>query len=173
MKACFKWAAAGALRPAAVSAGSAELPDGGRLRRVESSSELERLRMEPPEFDDQLTALRDVAFLRWHYFEGDDATRALYAFPGESGSTCLVAVNQRRRGYRAQVRTLQVLDLWGCRPAQAIRAVSAQLAGLYAREVDMIISRGQPEDRQRQLIAAGFVRRALPRAIGDTRHTQQ
>jgi hypothetical protein len=75
-------------------------------------------------------------------------------------------VNLRARGGRGQVRALMVLDYWGALPPGAIADVARQLAALYRERADVIVFRGQPAARQRVLREAGFVRRALPRAIG-------
>jgi hypothetical protein len=40
------------------------------------------------------------------------------------------------------------------------------LAALYREQADVIVFRGQPPERQQVLAQAGFVRRALPRAVG-------
>jgi hypothetical protein len=64
------------------------------------------------------------------------------------------------------VRALMVLDYWGALPAAEIANAARQLAAAYRREADVIVFRGQPPERQQVLRAAGFLRRALPRAVG-------
>jgi hypothetical protein len=151
-----------ALRPAAIR-GAAR----GVLQRIESPEALAGLALDPPpEHAGDITHLRDESFLRWRYFEGPDATRTLFVYHAESGARALVAVNLRARGARGQVRALMVLDYWGALPAAAISDVSRGLAASYRGRADVIVFRGQPPERQQALAAAGFVRRALPRAVG-------
>ncbi len=153
--------AAGALRPAAVRGAP-----GGELRQVGAAEEVAELAAAvPPDHARELTALRDPAFLRWRYFQGPDATRALFVYEGRGGR-CLVGVNRRRRGHRGQVRALMVLDLWGALPAGETADLARALAARYRDAADLVVFRGMPEARERALRAAGFVSRALPRAVG-------
>jgi hypothetical protein len=157
-------AQAASLRPAAVRARDVR---GGALERVASAAELERLRVEaPPEHAGDITALRDPAFLRWRYFEGPDATRALFVYRSERDERALVGVNLRNRGASGQVRALLVLDYWGRVGATEIGNVARHLAAAYRDRADVIVFRCQPPERQRILAEAGFLRRALPRAVG-------
>ncbi len=154
---------AAALRPAAVR-GSTR---GNALVRVASPAELATLAIEtPPEHAREITALRDEAFLRWRYFEGPDAARALYVYRSERGEQALVGVTVRARGHRGQVRALMVLDYWGKLPAAEIGNVARHLAALHHDHADVIAFRGQPPPRQAALQEAGFLRRLLPRAVG-------
>jgi hypothetical protein len=140
---------------------------GGTLTRVRDPGELERAPVTPgPEHRDQLTAVRDPAFLEWRYFAGPDPTRALYLFRADGGARCWVGVNLRRRGYRGQIRALNVLDLWGAIPEPCVAVVARQLASCYGDEVDLIVFRGQPAARQGLLRRAGFLYRAFAQPIG-------
>jgi hypothetical protein len=155
-------ARAGALRPGALRGGGR-----GELVRVESPQALTGLAVEaPPEHANDITHVRDEAFLRWRYFEGPDPSRALFVYRAEGGGRALVAVNLRARGARGQVRSLMVLDYWGALPAPAIADVARALAALYRERADVIVFRGQPPARQQALREAGFLRRSLPRAVG-------
>ena len=151
----------GALRPSPLRGG-----DRGTLSPVTSADALpESVSRAPAEHAQQLTALRDRAFLRWRYFEGPDATRSLYRYEGPSGA-CWVGVNLRRRGHRSQVRALMVLDVWGDLPAAATPDLARALADRHRDEADVLVFRGMPEPRERALCERGFVRRALSRAVG-------
>ena len=151
-----------ALRPAAIRGAPR-----GALERVSSPAQLGGLAIAPPpEHAGDITALRDEAFLRWRYFAGPDRSRALFVYRSEQGSRALVAVNLRLRGIRGQVRALMVLDYWGAVPAAAIADAARLLAAEYRDQADVIVFRGQPPERQRVLQQAGFLHRALPRAVG-------
>jgi hypothetical protein len=118
------------------------------------------------EHADRITAVRSEPFLQWRYFDGPDATRALFRFEGGEGGRCHVAVNLQRRGYRGQIRALTVLDVWGAMPGDSIVSLAACLAQEYRDRADVVVFRGQPPERQRALCAAGLRRRALPVPIG-------
>jgi hypothetical protein len=155
-------ASAAALRPAGLRGGAP-----GELRRVAADEDLGALGIDPPpEHARELTASRDPAFLRWRYYQGEDATRALHVYRSERGERALVAVNLRARGHRGQVRALMVLDYWGRVASEEIAHVARHLAERYRREADVIVFRGQPDERAARLRAAGFLRRPLARAIG-------
>jgi hypothetical protein len=140
---------------------------GGELVPVASPADLADLAIGvPAEHAHQITGLRDDAFLRWRYFEGTDASRTLFIYRSERDMRALVGVNLRARGHRAQVRALMVLDYWGALRAEEIANVARLLAARYRGSADVIVFRGQPEERQRVLVAAGFLRRPLPRAVG-------
>lgn len=157
-------ARAAALRPAAIR--GSELR-GGTLTRVASSAELSDLAIStPPEHMRDITALRDEAFLRWRYFEGPDRSRALFVYRSERDERALVGVNLRARGVRGQIRALMVLDYWGRLPATEIANLARHVASAYREQADVLVFRGQTLERQRALGAAGFMYRALPRAVG-------
>ena len=139
----------------------------GELVPVARGAELAGLSIDvPPEHAGDISALRDEPFLRWRYFEGPDRTRALFVYRSERGERALLAVNLRARGTRGQVRALMVLDYWGALPAAEIANAARQLAAAYRAQADVIVFRGQPPERQQVLSAAGFLHRALPRAVG-------
>jgi hypothetical protein len=108
----------------------------------------------------ELTAVRDVRYLRWRYFSGRDATVKVFAFRSR-GVECpvLVTVNQRQRGYRQQINTLNLLDIY---PAVAWEVCVSIVGGLvqqYRDSVDAIVLRGLDERRQQLFCDLGFQRR--------------
>ncbi len=139
----------------------------GRLVPVASAADLEAIEIEvPPEHRDEITAVRDTAFLRWRYFEGPDRTRRVFVYESPAGERVLVTVRLDVRGHRDQMRTLTVLDYWGRAPQAAIADVARLLAAQFRGKADVLVFRGQPPARQEALRRAGLMRRALPRAIG-------
>ncbi|GEM_PF-1965051 len=139
--------------------------DGGTLRRIESPEEIKELPIYTA--PDKLTCFRSTAYLRWRYFSPRDTTTALFAFrSGPSAHETLVAVNERMRGYRGQIRTLNVLDV--CREASSdewIR-ITGSLAERYCDAVDAIVVRGVSAQTQKALCDRGFQRRQFDAPIG-------
>jgi hypothetical protein len=109
---------------------------------------------------DVITGLRDPAFLRWRYNSRRDPSIALFAFNHPNAKMpVFVAVNERRRGHRGQIRSLNVLDIFPkSQPAMTL-AIVATLRDRYCDRTDMIVLRGQDERCEQGLMAAGFHRR--------------
>jgi hypothetical protein len=118
----------------------------------------------PPE---QLTSVRDVSYLRWRYFSRRDPTLALFAFRSQGvDRPVLVAVNERTRGRRDQIRSINLLDLY---PAVDPEICLQVVTGLYARyreRVDMIVLRCMDPRRQKVFQKAGFLMRKFHGANG-------
>jgi len=110
----------------------------------------------------KLTALRDIPYIRWRYFSGRDETTAVFALRSrQPDQEVLVAVNQRLRGYRAQINTLNVLDVYPEVPPSEWLRIVAALAARYSDGIDAIVLRSQDEDRQKLFCARGFQRRTF------------
>ncbi|HLX85008.1 MAG TPA: hypothetical protein VKR59_14000 [Terriglobales bacterium] len=116
---------------------------------------------EPPT---ELTAARDRDYIRWRYFSNRDKTVAVFAFrsPRFAGPT-LVTVNQRLRGYRQQIKTLNLLDVYPPVNPEMGAAIANALVVLYRAHhrdtVDAIVLRGLDQQHQAVFLAKGFVRR--------------
>ncbi len=115
----------------------------------------------------KLTAERDLPYLRWRYFSGRDATVGVFAFRSRNpDKEILVMVNQRIRGFRSQINTLNVLDVYpAVPPDEWIRIVGALIA-LYEGTIDAVVLRNLDEDRQKVLCARGFHWRQFDAPIG-------
>ena len=112
--------------------------------------------------NDRVTAQRDLPYIRWRYFSGRDSTVAVFAFRNsEAPSGVLVTVNQRPRGYRSQISTLNLLDIYP--PASPSLSVSiiAALAARYRGAVDAIVLRSFDPELQEAFLHLGFLRRKL------------
>jgi len=108
----------------------------------------------------ELTANRDLAYMRWRYFSRRDATVAAFAFRSKDlESDILVTVNQRPRGYRGQIRTLNLLDIYPPVTPEACASIVAALAERYRSAIDAIVLRGMDEARQGMFCRLGFTRR--------------
>jgi hypothetical protein len=107
----------------------------------------------------KLTAMRDLPYIRWRYFSGRDATAAVFAFRSRQDREILVTVNQRPRGYRGQINTLNVLDVYPeASPEEWLRIVGALIAR-YRKMVDAVVLRSQDPVRQKTFCESGFQRR--------------
>ena len=110
----------------------------------------------------KLTAMRDFPYIRWRYFSGRDATVAAFAFRScHPDREILVTVNQRPRGYRSQINTLNVLDVFPeVPPDEWLRIVGALIAR-YRNKIDAVVLRSQNSDRQKIFCERGFQPRAF------------
>jgi hypothetical protein len=141
------------------------VPGGAELRRLQSPEDVTYLNL--PHDTEKLTAVRDEDFIRWRYFSGHDPTIAVFGFRSEeSRGDCLVAVNRRQRGHRAQIRVLNVLDVWGDIPPASMTTIAGLLARHYANEVDVLVFMCQDGQREACLKEVGFVRRDAPMPKG-------
>ncbi len=109
------------------------------------------------DFSSKLTAVRDLPYIRWRYFSGRDATVAVFVFRSRhTDREILVTVNQRTRGYRRQINTLNVLDVYPeVPPEEWLRLVGALIAR-YRKTVDAVVLRSQDPDRKKLFCEKGF-----------------
>jgi len=126
-----------------------------QLSSVEQAAEITRAAP-----SDVITALREPAYLDWRYNSRRDRSIALFAFTDlSSRRPIFVAVNERQRGHRGQIRALNVLDIFPKPQPATTLAIVAALRDRYPGRTDMIVLRGQDERCQQALTAAGFLRR--------------
>jgi len=110
----------------------------------------------------KLTAARDLPYLRWRYFSGRDPSVAAFAFRGRRPEhEILVTVNQRTRGYRGQINTLNVLDVYPEVPLDDWLRIVGALVARYRNAVDAVVLRSQDPERQAAFSALGFQPRAF------------
>jgi hypothetical protein len=115
----------------------------------------------------KLTAERDLPYLRWRYFSGCDSTVAAFAYRStKADRRILITVNQRTRGYRSQIRTLNLLDVFPEVSADELLRIVGALAARYKSSVDAIVLRSLNPDRQIILLKKGFRRRMFDAPIG-------
>jgi hypothetical protein len=117
-------------------------------------------------FNESFTAVRDAACLRWRYFSEVDPTTRLFAFnPKGSDQRFLIAVNQRRRGYRQQIVALHVLDVFGPSEPDSYATITKLLVHEYHRQIDVVVFRCLDPAGQQALRRIGFVRRPFAAPI--------
>ncbi|MGA2414778.1 MAG: hypothetical protein ABSF59_10035 [Candidatus Sulfotelmatobacter sp.] len=136
--------------------------DVSGLRLLHSAEQVDELLSAVPRYCPTLTAARDLPYLRWRYFSGRDQTVAAFAFRTRTpGDEILVTVNQRARGYRGQINTLNVLDVYPEVPSEEWLRIVGALIARYRNTVDAVVLRSQNPDRRRAFCARGFQPRAL------------
>lgn len=139
--------------------------DEAKLTLLGSAEQVSDLHL--PDQTLKLTGLRDSKYLRWRYFSGNDATAAVFAFRRRQPEReVLVTVNRRIRGYRNQIRTLNVLDIY---PEISVQEWPRLVAGLIARYknvVDAIVLRNLNPELQKLFSQRNFQRRAFDAPIG-------
>lgn len=108
----------------------------------------------------KITAVRDLPYIQWRYFSGRDTSAAAFAYRSKQlNRDIFVSVNQRARGYRGQVKALNVLDIYPEVSPESCVAIVDALLRWYFPTIDVVILRGQDPDRQRVFREAGFLRR--------------
>jgi hypothetical protein len=115
----------------------------------------------------KLTAMRDLPYIRWRYFSGRDASVAVFAFRSRAPDReILVTVNQRTRGYRSQINTLNVLDVYPEVPPEEWLRIVGALIARYKKTVDALVLRSQDQERQKMFCEKGFQRRVFDAPTG-------
>jgi hypothetical protein len=151
---------AGLLRPLKIDRG-----DSDALRPLTSAEQVNDLPIHNPAA--RLTAMRDLPYIRWRYFSGRDASVSAFAFRSRRpDQDVLVAVNQRTRGYRGQIKTLNVLDVYPEVPPEEWLRLLGALIARYRKTVDAIVLRSQNPDQQKLFCGRGFQRRAFDAPTG-------
>ncbi|MGA3212316.1 MAG: hypothetical protein ABSD20_13500 [Terriglobales bacterium] len=112
-----------------------------------------------------LTLLRDSSFLRWRYFDVPEPRSAIYEFrSGEE--TCFIGVSWGARGYRGQVRVVNIADIWGPVSESALSVALSTVALASADTSDAVVLRCPSDPCERVAIKLGFKRRAFEHPIG-------
>jgi hypothetical protein len=105
----------------------------------------------------KLTAWRESSYIRWRYFSSRDSSTAVFAFRSRPlDREILVTVNQRPRGYRAQINTLNVLDVYPEVPAWEWLRIVGALISHYKNSIDAIVLRNQNPERHKLFCKRGF-----------------
>lgn len=106
---------------------------------------------------DNVTSCRDIAFLKWRYFSPVTPSVRLFTFyTTDAQQKLMVAVQLQKRGYKQQIRALQVLDIWGRGEPKSYLAIAAALAREYREQIDMLVFRCLDRARQQVLTNHGF-----------------
>jgi hypothetical protein len=110
----------------------------------------------------KLTAVRDLPYIRWRYFSGRDRTAAAFAFRAHQPERdVLVTVNRRLRGYRNQINTLNILDVYPEVSREDWMKIVAALLGVYDKAVDAVVLRSLNPELEKLFLAKGFLHRSF------------
>jgi len=132
--------------------------ESNALQLLTSAEQINELAIHDPSA--KLTALRDLPYIRWRYFSGRDATIAAFSFRSRlPDQEILVTVNQRTRGYRGQINTLNVLDVYPEVPVHEWVRIIGALIDRYRELVDAVVLRSQNPGGQKVFFDRGFQRR--------------
>jgi hypothetical protein len=116
---------------------------------------------------EKLTALRDPAYIRWRYFSGKDATAAVFVFRSiHPDRDIIVTVNQRPRGHRNQINTLNILDVYPEVSSKEWLRIASALIAKYSGTVDALVLRNQGEEQRNFFLKHGFRWRAFDASNG-------
>jgi hypothetical protein len=116
---------------------------------------------------EKLTALRDLSYIRWRYFSARETTIAAFCYRSQLiGRTIFVAVNQRPRGYRGQIKTLNVLDVYPEVSAAEWVSIVAALVARYSSSVHGIVLRHQNSEMREAFQELGFRWRSFDAPTG-------
>jgi hypothetical protein len=114
-----------------------------------------------------LQPVRDAAFIRWRFFDVPQADAVVYRYRDEAaGADGFVAVTSSRRGYRHQLRTISLADMWGAIPAAAFPSLLAAIGRRHRASADLIAIRCVPDAYEQQLERARYRRRGFEYPIG-------
>ena len=109
----------------------------------------------PSERPQTAICLHSLALLLW-----TRCYRRLFAFRSkQSEPGVLVTVNQRPRGYRGQIHTLNLLDIYPAVTPEVCVSIIAALVERHRGAMDAVVLRGLDETRQDLFRSLGFLRR--------------
>ncbi|MGA9530116.1 MAG: hypothetical protein WBS24_18525 [Terriglobales bacterium] len=152
--------AAGAMAPWLRYIRPLRLPNHPESQLLRLSSIEEVMQLPLLDSPDDFSALRNEAYIRWRYFSQRGKSVAVFAFCNrEMPGGVFVAVNERLRGHRRQIRSLNLLDAFPKPDPHTLSAILAVLHQEYRDRADMIVVRCQDAPCQSALIQAGFHRR--------------
>ena len=138
-----------------------------RRRLLQGNAEGELVQLGSPEeaagvcaehSSDKITSCRDAPFLKWRYFSRVAPMTCLFAFRPSTGEKkkFMVGVRLQNRGYKQQIRALQVLDIWGEADPKTYLAIAACLVREYRDQIDTLVFRCLNPTQQQALTANGF-----------------
>ncbi len=142
-----------------------ETENCGTLRQLTSAEQVNDLPIHG--CATKLTAMRELAYIHWRYFSGRDHTISAFAFRSRRpDQEVLVTVNQRTRGFRDQINTLNVLDVYPEVPAEEWLRILGALLARYQKTVDAVVLRNQSQDLQDLFCERGFQLRTFNAPTG-------
>jgi hypothetical protein len=110
--------------------------------------------------DEGLQPVRDAAFIRWRFFDAPQAQAQIFRYRDEKLSADgFVALTRVRRGYRKQIRTLFLADMWGRIPPRALPNLLHTIRSRYRRTDDVLSIRCLRQPHLKEALETHCVRR--------------
>jgi hypothetical protein len=107
-----------------------------------------------------LQPVRDAAFIRWRFFDVPQAEAQVYRYRQKNVSADgFVALTKIRRGYRRQIRTLFLADMWGTIPPSAVPGLLNAISRRYRQTNDLLAIRCLSRSYLKEALAANCLRR--------------
>ena len=137
----------------------------GKLLRIDSPEDAFRICAHHR--SDKITSCRDTLYLRWRYFSHDASDTRLFSYSPNAAEnqTFMIGVRLQNRGYKQQIRTLQVLDVWGEPDPKMYLAIADHLCREYSEQIDMLVFRCLDPAQQQPLTNHGFKVRSFAAPI--------
>jgi len=115
---------------------------------------------------DKITNCRNAAFLKWRYVSPAIPAARLFTFRlAGNEKKSMVAVQLQNRGYKQQIRALQILDIWSEADSKSYLAIASALVREYREQIDMLVFRCLDSTQQQALAANGFKVRSFAAPI--------
>lgn len=113
----------------------------GKLSPIDSPEDAARICAD--HYIDKITSCRNTAYLKWRYFSYDTSNIRLFSYsPSASENQAfMIGVRLHNRGYKQQIRTLQVLDVRGEPHPEIYPALADHLCREYSEQIDMLVFR--------------------------------
>jgi hypothetical protein len=114
-----------------------------------------------------LQPVRDAAFIRWRFFEVPQTDAQIYRYRNEKlGADGFVAITRVRRGYRQQIRTLFLADMWGKIPPSTVPDLLSAISSHYRSAADLLAIRCVGHPYLKDALGVNCIRRAFGYATG-------
>lgn len=116
---------------------------------------------------DKITSFRDTPYLRWRYFSHDVSNTTLFSYSASAAENqaFMIGVRLQNRGYKQQIRTLQILDVWGEPNPKMYLEIADHLCREYREQIDMLVFRCLDPTQQQLLTNHGFKVRSFAAPI--------
>lgn len=137
----------------------------GKLSPIDSPEDAARICAK--HHSDKITSCRDTPYLKWRYSSHCSSDTRLFSYSPNSAENqaFMIGVRLQHRGYKQQIRTLQVLDVWSEPDPTMYLAIADHLCRQYSQQIDMLAFRCLDPTQQHFLTNHGFQVRSFSAPI--------